>query len=594
MTDSESDSIAEKDTSSMNSEVLLVTHDTLSNLEKQRQNNDQMCDVILQVENEEFPAHRLVLSASSEYFLKMFTLEMKEKNSKKIPIKSVTPTAMSEILKSIYTQQITFSKTNISDILHGASLMQFSGIVNTAEAYIKQTITMENCFWFRELVLGHPFETLKKVVISYFLLHMEEVSTHLEFLNFTFDEVDKIFSSNDLRTNTEEAVFEMLVKWVNANVEDRKEYFPSLFKHVRLQFVPIDYIIDCVRENKLVRQFNECRDIVENKFIYHIRPYNQTKQLQSQRNCVAADAVALFYYNKKTQAIYDFANSAWSIKIVPHGLTNEYAVASNGSISAFCCSTTVVQFNGVEWIDLPDIDQARKGAAVVYFENELFLFGGETTSMDGHIMYHDKEKFCKNFGILRRQTWKYIENPLLSRSYFAAQALGNKIYLIGGYKYDDETERKEVCNETMVYQPSTNTWENANPLHEARTMFGCAILNLKIYVLGGIGRESSNNLGEKRRQSTYIFGGIGRELSNIDTVEIFNPQEKQWTNGGSVFPGPISACTISNRIYFVAEQYDKLWEYKVSTNDTSAKCVEVARTVPGKGLLIPILKQSKL
>ena len=578
MTDSENDSIAEKeDMGSMNSKVLLVTHDTLSNLEKQRQNNDQMCDVILQVENEEFPAHRLVLSASSEYFLKMFTIEMKEKNSKKIPMKSVTPTAMSEILKSIYTQQIAFSKTNISDILHGASLMQFSGIVNAAEAYIKQTITMENCFWFRELVLGHPFETLKEVVISYFLLHMEEVSTHLEFLNFTFDEVDKIFSSNDLCTNTEEAVFEMLVKWVNANVEDRKEYFPSLFKHVRLQFVPIDYIIDCVRENKLVRQFNECRAIVENEFIYHIRPFNQTKQLQIQRNCVAADAVALFYYNEKTQAIYDFANSAWSIKIVPHGLTNEYAVASNGSISAFCCSTTrlrtkVVQFNGVEWIDLPDIDQSRKGAAAVYFKNELFVFGGETAAIDRHFMYHDKEKFCENFGILRTQTWKYIENPLLSRSFFAAQALENKIYLIGGYKYDDEAKRKEVCSETMVYQPSTNTWENANPLYEARTMFGCAILNLKIYVLGGIGRESSN----------------------INTVEIFDPQEKLWTNGGSVFPGPISACTISNRMYFVAEQYDKLWEYKVSTNDTSAKCVEVARTVPGKGLLIPISKQSKL
>ena len=563
MTDSESDSIAEKeDMGSMNSKVLLVTHDTLSNLEKQRQNNDQMCDVILQVENEEFPAHRLVLSASSEYFLKMFTIEMKEKNSKKIPMKSVTPTAMSEILKSIYTQQIAFSKTNISDILHGASLMQFSGIVNAAEAYIKQTITMENCFWFRELVLGHPFETLKEVVISYFLLHMEEVSTHLEFLNFTFDEVDKIFSSNDLCTNTEEAVFEMLVKWVNANVEDRKEYFPSLFKHVRLQFAPIDYIIDCVRENKLVRQFNECRAIVENEFIYHIRPFNQTKQLQSQRNCVVADTVALFYYDKKVQAICDFENGTWNIKMVPHRLTSKCAVASKDSVLTFCGianSKRVVQFNGVQWIDLPNINEERKGAAAVYFQNELFVFGGE----------NDYSGFVKSFEILRTQKWECIENPLLSRSFFAAQALENKIYLIGGYNYDQETYAILVRNETIVYRPSTNTWENISPLHEARASFGCAILNSKIYVLGGIGRESRN----------------------ISTVEIFDPQEKLWTNGGNIEPGPISACTISNRIYFVAEQYGKLWEYNVTTNDTRAKCVEVARTVPGKGLLIPISKQ---
>ena len=81
--------------------IIPVKHTTLYSLEQQRKNSE-LCDVILQVEDKEFPAHRTVLVASSEYFLKMFTVEMKEKYSKKVPIKTVTATAMSEIQKSIF------------------------------------------------------------------------------------------------------------------------------------------------------------------------------------------------------------------------------------------------------------------------------------------------------------------------------------------------------------------------------------------------------------------------------------------------------------------------------------------------------------
>ena len=155
--------------------IIPVKHKTLCNLEQQR-HNPELCDVILQVENKEFLAHGTVLAASSEYFLKMFTLEMKKKYSKEVPMKTVTATAMSEILKSIYTQEISFSKANISNILHGASLMQFPSVANAAVSYIEQTIQIENCFWFRDLVLPHSFENLKEAVRCYFLAHIKEAA----------------------------------------------------------------------------------------------------------------------------------------------------------------------------------------------------------------------------------------------------------------------------------------------------------------------------------------------------------------------------------------------------------------------------------
>ena len=217
-----------------------------------------MCDVILPVEDKEFPAHRTVLAASGEYFLKTFIVEMKEKYSKKVPIKTSTAAAMSEILTSIDSPEISFSKENISNILYGASLMQFPSVANAAVSYIEQTIKIKNCFWFRNLVLSHSFENFKEAVRFFFLAHIEDAVTMPEFLDFTFSELDSLFSSDDLLIEKEQTVFEMITMWVKKDLDERKEDFPRLFKHVRLQFVGVDYLIDFLGKNELLVFFDNC------------------------------------------------------------------------------------------------------------------------------------------------------------------------------------------------------------------------------------------------------------------------------------------------------------------------------------------------
>ena len=287
--------------------TVLVKHKTLCNLEQQR-HDTELCDVILQVEDKEFPAHRTVLAASSEYFLKMFTVEMKEKYSKKVPLKTVTATAMSEILKSIYTQEISFSKENINNILHGASLMQFPSVANAAVSYIEQTIKIENCFWFRNLVFSHPFENLKEVVRFFFLAHAEDAAIMPEFLHFIFSELDSILSSDDLLIEKEQTVFEMIIKWVNKDLNKRKEDFPRLFKHVRLQFVPIDYLIDFIGKNELVVFFDNCRPLIEAAYQFHIRP--SSRGAQKPRKCFVVDRIMHISWSG-LQSVYDFESRSW-------------------------------------------------------------------------------------------------------------------------------------------------------------------------------------------------------------------------------------------------------------------------------------------
>ena len=448
--------------------IIPVKHNTLCNLDQQRQNTE-LCDVILQVEDKEFPAHKTVLSACREYFLKMFTVEMKEKYSKKVPIKTVTATAMSEILASIYIQEISLSKENISDILHGASLMQFPSVTSAAVTYVEQTIKLENCFWFRDLVLSHPFENLKEVISSYFLAHIEDAATMPEFLDFTFSELDSFFSSDGLLIEKEQTVFEMIIKWVNKDLDERKEDFPRLFKHIRLQFVGVDYLIDFIGKNDLVVFFDNCRPLIEAAYTFHIRPSSQGAQ--KPRKCYVPDRIRHISWSG-LQSVYDFESRSWKeIPQSPVLLNEKCAVAYKHPTTVICVgySKKVVRFDGYRWTEMPPMNEVRIGAAAAFWNDELFVFGGEKqtvnvrrTTDEYHERYSDCNftSFCTTYETFQK-SWKSVNNFNLKLSYFSAQCVEDKIYLIGGYQRH-EKGGKEACNCTRIFRPSKSKWKNTS------------------------------------------------------------------------------------------------------------------------------------
>jgi hypothetical protein len=60
------------ETWSFNEKIYRTLFNNINNLRK----NKILCDVILKVENQEFYAHRIILSACSDYFCAMFTNEV--------------------------------------------------------------------------------------------------------------------------------------------------------------------------------------------------------------------------------------------------------------------------------------------------------------------------------------------------------------------------------------------------------------------------------------------------------------------------------------------------------------------------------------
>ena len=69
-------------------------------------NKRSLCDVILVAGQRRLPAHRLVLSAASDYFAAMFTNDVREASMEEIKMKDVDPDALTSIVSFAYTGTI--------------------------------------------------------------------------------------------------------------------------------------------------------------------------------------------------------------------------------------------------------------------------------------------------------------------------------------------------------------------------------------------------------------------------------------------------------------------------------------------------------
>src|SRR5256885_874919 len=107
------------------------------------------------------------------------------------------------------------------------------------------------------------------------------------------------------------------------------------------------------------------------------------------------------------------------------------------------------------------------------------------------------------------------------RGALSATAIGTKIYAIGGARnpsYSTPELRPSVPVENVatneVYDTETNTWTLARPMLTARNHHGAALIDGKIYVVGG------------RIGSTFIIG----LSNNVSTNEVYDIAKDTWAS----------------------------------------------------------------
>ncbi|KAM6216697.1 zinc finger and BTB domain-containing protein 7A [Rhynchocyon petersi] len=113
--------------------------DILSGLNEQR-TQGLLCDVVILVEGREFPTHRSVLAACSQYFKKLFTSGAVVDQQNVYEIDFVSAEALTALVDFAYTATLTVSTANVGDILSAARLLEIPAVTNVCADLLDRQI----------------------------------------------------------------------------------------------------------------------------------------------------------------------------------------------------------------------------------------------------------------------------------------------------------------------------------------------------------------------------------------------------------------------------------------------------------------------
>ena len=176
-----------------------------------------------------------------------------------------------------------------------------------------------------------------------------------------------------------------------------------------------------------------------------------------------------------------------------------------------------------QWTTVTPMPAEKMGHCAAVYNGTAFIFHGSNAAGTSNDIYQYN---------LLSDSWTSETNATLNdRIYGAAEQIGGKIYLIGGYM---QLSPYIVNNAVFSYEPATGmvNVKASMPVPVA----GCAsvVINNKIYVLGG---------------SASI--GWNSDLKNL--VQIYDPATDAWTKG-TFMPmdaRSIGAAAIGNTIYII-------------------------------------------
>jgi speckle-type POZ protein len=125
----------------------------------------QFSDVNFNIGGREFPAHKVILSARSQYFAAMFQHPMKENSTNQVKIDDIEPEVFDQLLHFIYTGRVPLDKleTMAAGLFIAADKYLMDELKMKCENYLLHQMSPDNCvFLLLHGDLQNPAEYLKK------------------------------------------------------------------------------------------------------------------------------------------------------------------------------------------------------------------------------------------------------------------------------------------------------------------------------------------------------------------------------------------------------------------------------------------------
>uniref|UniRef100_A0A8C5JQC8 Kelch like family member 12 n=1 Tax=Junco hyemalis TaxID=40217 RepID=A0A8C5JQC8_JUNHY len=404
--------------------------------------SNTLCDVTLRVEHKDFPAHRIVLAACSDYFCAMFTSELSEKDKPCVDIQGLTASTMEILLDFVYTETVHVTVENVQELLPAACLLQLKGVKQACCEFLESQLDPSNCLGIRDFAETHNCVDLMQAAEVFSQKHFPEVVQHEEFILLNQEEVEKLIKCDEIQVDSEEPVFEAVINWVKHSKKEREASLPELLQYVRMPLLTPRYITDVIDTEPFIRCSLQCRDLVDEAKKFHLRPELRS-QMQGPRTRARLGA------NEVLLVIGGFGSQQSPIDVV-----EKYDPKTQ------------------EWSFLPSITRKRRYVATVSLHDRIYVIGG----YDGRSRLSSVE--CLDYTSDEDGIWYSVAPMNVRRGLAGATTLGVRVFCSLGLSGRRHTSMER-------YDPNIDQWSMLGDMQTAREGAGLVVANGVIYCLGG-------------------------------------------------------------------------------------------------------------
>ncbi|XP_068000949.1 kelch-like protein 34 [Melanerpes formicivorus] len=479
-----------------------------------------LCDILLKVKENEFPAHKSLLACSSDYFRAMFKSYTQESKASIIQLQVVSPSGLQHILDFIYTSFLPLSFESLEDTLEAASYLQVTDAIGLCSQYLVKNLALENCCFSanvaRRFYLPDALVATDKYIAHNLWKLLDSDLPGLLELNFRT--LLAVVQSPDLAMVKESCLLDLVLLWLKQD-KARLAHASSLLEHVRYGLVPVQELRRTYRQPDVPLSAG-IKSLLIKAINYHTAVPKQPV-LQDKSTTLR---------NPKTRII-----------LLGGG------TASEGLL------TEVVAFDvyNHKWRALTRLQDKLQNHSVCVVGNFLYVLGGEIESgtpgdaKTGAALSVTKKvhRYDPRFN-----TWAQITGMQEKRCQFSCCVLGKHIFAIGG-----RGERGVLHSSVEAYDISRDRWVKAGELPCKIHGHASAVCKEVIYISGGKHSEAGSTSkdlyslssleGQWTQRAPMSIARFGHQMASLreamftflgmyepfSEIERYDPEQNQWT-----------------------------------------------------------------
>ena len=512
-----------------------------------------LCDATIRAQGQDFPAHKCVLSAASQYFQAMFTSQMKETESNLVELQDAKSTTISDVLQFIYTGKASIDSSNAQDLVMIADYLVIPSLKTKASLFLESSFNASNCLVVESLASRYNCESLNQAAVAFKFENFVAVAKSEDFRALDSEKVKELICKDEINVSKEEEVYEAVLAWVKHDLPSRECLLPELLKCIRL-FSMSKYTLRKILHEELVNKSLACTRVVQDSldvFLFPDRfqdmPLKPRLSLDKYEQAVVLTGGLCESSTKKDTGCFVPSTMTWvSLPMMPFPRHHHGSAVCGGLLYVLGGgnSLSMCSFNSQQnkWSSHGS-KLNLKGCSVTCFQEELYVIGGEGSWCDVQIYSPVLDKL------------RHVAKMKTRRAGHSAVVLQEHIYVIAGHDGN-------VCqNSVERYNPLTDQWSKVSNISKARRSAAAATAAEKIVLVGGFGDmthttiEPSCEVFEPRTNQwslvsspgipraahcavsfndiVYLFGGEDEE-EYVLGVECFNVASNEWNTVDSM------------------------------------------------------------